>query len=99
MLECLRKNNPKHFFKFFTKKKNKSVISTLSNSDFYTYFRNLAYASDHTVNESVHGHNVDGVENVSANTGNVELDREIRCNDMENAIRKLKLKKAALKII
>ena len=66
----------------------------MSNSDFYTYFRNLASASDHTVNESVNEHNVDGFENASADAGYVELDREITCNDIENAVRKLKLNKS-----
>jgi hypothetical protein len=46
------------------------------------------------VNESVNEYNVDGVENVFADAGYDELDREITCNDIENAIRKLKLNKS-----
>jgi hypothetical protein len=89
-LQYLRKNNLKHFFK---KKESKSVNSTLSNSDFYTHFINLAIVSDHRVNDSVHEHYVYDIVHVYVDTDYAELDREIACNETKDAERKLKLNK------
>lgn len=41
MLDLIRKNNPKQFFKYFSKQKAKVSQSDLKIDDFYTHFKNL----------------------------------------------------------
>jgi hypothetical protein len=84
MLDYLKKQNPKHFYCLFSKKKRRNVQNNLTNKDFYMHFRELIQDDDNnTIGDII-------------NDGSVydELDREITYDEIKTAIRKLKLNKS-----
>ena len=82
MREYLRKHNPKQFFKFFSKRKSKSVNSHISSSQFFEHFKNLCTPTENAhVNPEA---DFDAIQNCLY----AELDVVITEKEIEDAIKK-----------
>ena len=89
MREYLRKHNPKQFYKFFSKRKSKSMRSTISLNQFFDHFKNLGTPHNDNLQANFEA-DLDSIQNSLYE----ELDVVITESEIAEAIKKLNTNKS-----